>query len=240
MKLVLTLSFFFHETYFDLHNRVAGQTNLDSISFLQSAQKMFQDEQTFDNADLLLDNDLEDDIDVGMDGMPIGLNISELLMLETGPNQDDQLEDGGGHRDSLSQPSSPIMGAGGRTSPSQFSGQARSNGVVLVDPQEDGRGSVLQQPLALGYYVSTASTGRLPRWFWSACPHLEGSCPVFLKSALHLHSPGITQSEEFVHNTNNKVHPLDSSYTTDVLRCVLVCVSERLAVCNESFRICWE
>ncbi|XP_050718290.1 mediator of RNA polymerase II transcription subunit 13-like isoform X3 [Eriocheir sinensis] len=187
----------------------------------QSAQKMFQDEQTFGNTDLLLGTDLDEDIEVGMDTMAIGLNINELLMLETGPNQDDQLEDGNGHRDSLSQPSSPIMGTGGRTSPSQFSGQARSNGVVLVDPQEDGRGSVLQQPLALGYYVSTASTGRLPRWFWSACPHLEGSCPVFLKSALHLHSPGITQSEEFVHNTNNKVHPLDSSYTTDVLRYVL-------------------
>ena len=203
----------------------------------QSAQKMFQDEQTFDNSDLLLDNDLEDGMD-GMDGMPIGLNISELLMLDTGPNQDDQMEDGGGHRDSLSQPSSPIMGANGRASPSQFSGQARSNGVVLVDPQEDGRGSVLQQPLALGYYISTASTGRLPRWFWSACPHLEGSCPVFLKSALHLHSPGITQSEEFVHNTNNKVHSLDSSYTTDVLRCVCVCVCVWIEVSELAWNEC--
>lgn len=198
-----------------------AENTIHPASLFQSAQKMFQDEQTFGNTDLLLGADLDEDIEGGMDPIAIGLNINDLLMLETGPNQDDQLEDGNGHRDSLSQPSSPIMGTGGRTSPSQFSGQARSNGVVLMDPQEDGRGSVLQQPLALGYYVSTASTGRLPRWFWSACPHLEGSCPVFLKSALHLHSPGITQSEEFVHNTNNKVHPLDSSYTTDVLRWVL-------------------
>ncbi|KAK8721383.1 hypothetical protein OTU49_012808 [Cherax quadricarinatus] len=191
----------------------------------QSAQQRFQDEQAvhFENVDLLLDEDLRDDMGGGMGdiGIGMGLSLNEILMLDNCPNQDDQMDDGSGQRDSLSQPGSPTMGGGGGTSPSQFSGQARSNGVVLVDPQEDSSGSVLQQPLALGYYVSTASTGRLPRWFWSSCPHLESSCPVFLKSALHLHSPGITQSEEFLHSTNNKVHPLDSSYTTDVLRYVL-------------------
>ncbi|KAG7169044.1 Mediator of RNA polymerase II transcription subunit 13-like [Homarus americanus] len=189
-------------------------------------QQRFHDEQGFhfEGAELLLhDEVLEDDMSGGMGdiGIGIGLNINDILNLDTGPNQDDQMEDGSGQRDSFSQPGSPTTGVGGRTSPSQFSGQARSNGVVLVDPQEDSGGSVLQQPLALGYYVSTASTGRLPRWFWSSCPHLESSCPVFLKSALHLHSPGITQSDDFLHSTNNKVHPLDSSYTTDVLRYVL-------------------
>ncbi|ROT72136.1 Mediator of RNA polymerase II transcription subunit 13 [Penaeus vannamei] len=193
----------------------------------QSAQQRFQEETTFHfegNGLLLDDEDLENDIGGSISdiGMSMGLNIQDILGLDTGPNQDDQLEDGGGQRDSLSQPGSPTAGVGGRTSPSQFSGQARSNGIVLVDPEEDSGGSVLQQPLALGYYVSTASTGRLPRWFWSSCPHLETSCPVFLKSALHLHSPGITQSEDLIMNTtNNKVHPLDSSITTDVLRFVL-------------------
>lgn len=192
----------------------------------QSAQQRFQDEQDDEQGfphceDLLLDTeDLEDDIGSGIEiGMGMGLNINDFLGLEE-PNQDDQMEDGNGQRDSFSQPGSPTMGGTGRTSPSQFSGQARSNGVVLVDPQEDCGGSVLQQPLALGYYVSTASTGRLPRWFWSSCPHLESSCPVFLKCALHLHSPGVTQPEELLH-THNKVHPLDSSLTTDVLRYVL-------------------
>nr|XP_045597033.1 mediator of RNA polymerase II transcription subunit 13-like isoform X1 [Procambarus clarkii] len=191
----------------------------------QSAQQRFQDEQTFhfESEDLLLDEEaLADDMGGGMDMVSgLRLNLNDIFMFETGTNQDDQMEDGSGQRDSLSQPGSPTVDGRGRTSPSQFSGQARSNGVVLVDPQEASGGSVLQQPLALGYYVSTASTGRLPRWFWSSCPHLESSCPVFLKSALHLHSPGITQSEEFLHSTNNKVHPLDSSITTDVLRYVL-------------------
>ncbi|XP_066986645.1 mediator of RNA polymerase II transcription subunit 13 isoform X2 [Macrobrachium rosenbergii] len=193
----------------------------------QCAQQRFQDEQDDEQGfphcgDLLLgDEGLDDDIDGGIGEISIGmgLNINDILGID-GPNQDDQLEDGNGQRDSLSQPGSPTNSGTGRTSPSQFSGQARSNGVVLVDPQEDSGGSVLQQPLALGYYVSTASTGRLPRWFWSSCPHLESSCPVFLKSALHLHSPGVTQPEEILH-THNKVHPLDSSFTTDVLRYVL-------------------
>lgn len=158
--------------------------------------------------------DEEDDIGNTM-GDIVGLNFNDILELG---NQDDPMDECTGQRDPLSQPGSPTMGVDGRTSPSQFSGQARINGVVLVDPQEDCGGSVLNQPLALGYYVSTASTGRLPRWFWSSCPHLESSCPVFLKSALHLHTPGVTQIEDIIHTGNNKVHPLDSSYTTDVLR----------------------
>ncbi|KAH3888577.1 hypothetical protein DPMN_012615 [Dreissena polymorpha] len=40
------------------------------------------------------------------------------------------------------------------------------------DPQDDAP-NLLQQPLAMGYYISTAETGPLPRWFWSACPDNE-------------------------------------------------------------------
>uniref|UniRef100_A0AAR5PM40 Mediator of RNA polymerase II transcription subunit 13 n=1 Tax=Dendroctonus ponderosae TaxID=77166 RepID=A0AAR5PM40_DENPD len=84
-------------------------------------------------------------------------------------------------------------------------------------------GVVLQQPLALGYLVSTAPTGRMPRWFWTSCPHLEGVCPVFLKNALHLHSPNIQQNSDDLFQQAAQVssHPLDSQYTTDVLRYVL-------------------
>ncbi|XP_018561806.1 mediator of RNA polymerase II transcription subunit 13 isoform X2 [Anoplophora glabripennis] len=83
-------------------------------------------------------------------------------------------------------------------------------------------GVVLQQPLALGYLVSTAPTGRMPRWFWSSCPHLEGVCPAFLKNALHLHSPNIQQSsDDLFQQSAVTSHPLDSQYTTDVLRYVL-------------------
>lgn len=60
----------------------------------------------------------------------------------------------------------------------------------------------------------------MPSWFWAACPHLEGVCPVFLKNALHLHSPAIQQnSDELLHQQSAvTVHGLDSQFTTDVLR----------------------
>lgn len=41
--------------------------------------------------------------------------------------------------------------------------------------------NILQQPMALGYFVSTAKAGPLPDWFWSACPQAQNQCPVFLK-----------------------------------------------------------
>ncbi|KAJ6642585.1 Mediator of RNA polymerase II transcription subunit 13 [Pseudolycoriella hygida] len=90
--------------------------------------------------------------------------------------------------------------------------------------QEEEVGQVLQQPLALGYMVSTAPTGRMPTWFWSSCPHLENVCPVFLKTALHLHSPSIQQNtDDLLHQNQSSAtdHPLDSTFTADVLRYVL-------------------
>lgn len=41
--------------------------------------------------------------------------------------------------------------------------------------------NILQQPLALGYLVSTAKAGPLPDWFWSSCPQAKNQCPLFLK-----------------------------------------------------------
>ncbi|XP_075162156.1 mediator complex subunit skuld [Haematobia irritans] len=86
-------------------------------------------------------------------------------------------------------------------------------------------GQINQQPLAVGYMVSTAPTGRMPAWFWSACPHLEDVCPVFLKTALHLHVPNIQTTDDILNSTNAHSsatdHPLDSTLTADVLRYVL-------------------
>ena len=50
-----------------------------------------------------------------------------------------------------------------------------------MDVDQDEPAQLSQQPLALAFYVSTARTGPLPRWFWAHCPHLEIQCPVFLK-----------------------------------------------------------
>nr|CAD7445323.1 unnamed protein product [Timema bartmani] len=101
-----------------------------------------------------------------------------------------------------------------------------SGGSLGVDSQEEV-GTLHQQPLALGYYVSTAPTGRMPRWFWASCPHLENVCPAFLKNSLHLHSPAIQQNSDDLlqQQSTVTVHPLDSQYTTDVLSIGLVAIS---------------
>ena len=49
------------------------------------------------------------------------------------------------------------------------------------DAQEEKGDNLLQQPLAIGYYISTAKTGPLPNWFFSACPHKQNLCPTCFK-----------------------------------------------------------
>lgn len=41
--------------------------------------------------------------------------------------------------------------------------------------------NLLQQPLAMGYILSTAPTGKLPKWFHSTAPQTENMCPAVLK-----------------------------------------------------------
>lgn len=88
---------------------------------------------------------------------------------------------------------------------------------------QDETGLLLQQPLALGYYISTAKIGQMPNWFWSTSPHQRHSCPVFLKSALHIHTACVQLTDDELPPPNEKSgrHQLDSSITTDVLRYVL-------------------
>jgi len=53
--------------------------------------------------------------------------------------------------------------------------------LTANEPLEDedmSNHSLLQQPLAVGFYVSSAPTGPLPAWFWSSCPQRENLCPV--------------------------------------------------------------
>ncbi|KAL0842457.1 hypothetical protein ABMA28_014554 [Loxostege sticticalis] len=84
-------------------------------------------------------------------------------------------------------------------------------------------GTVLQQPLALGYMVSTAPLGGMPAWWWAGCTHLRDACPAFLKNALHLHAGSLQSEDTFTLSLrqNHNGHPLDSQTTTDVLRYVL-------------------
>ncbi|XP_025089778.1 mediator of RNA polymerase II transcription subunit 13-like isoform X2 [Pomacea canaliculata] len=96
------------------------------------------------------------------------------------------------------------------------------NGQLASDPQDDV--NLLQQPLAMGYYISTAPTGPLPPWFWSACPENQHVNPTCFKAALHINMSSRAWQDELDHSPNNpnrSNHPLDSHLTCDVLRFVL-------------------
>lgn len=56
--------------------------------------------------------------------------------------------------------------------------------------------NLLQQPLALGYLVSTVKAGPLPDWFWSACPQAQNQCPLFLKVWGSVFCSGIREHNE--------------------------------------------
>lgn len=92
---------------------------------------------------------------------------------------------------------------------------------MRVRLQQEVVGTVLQQPLALGYLVSTAPLRGMPAWWWAGCAHLRDACPAFLKNALHLHLGNVQAADDFTSFTQRRdhnAHPLDSQTTTDVLR----------------------
>lgn len=180
----------------------------------QSSQTAFQEQHI--NGPELGDEDLfnalNDDMPEGIEGMN---DFSDIFnWTEAGPGGGQSPT--GSPRREESHPGSPncgMNGAGRQGSPFPCAPNSRNG-----EPAEEV-GTLLQQPLALGYLVSTAPTGRMPRWFWASCPHLEDVCPVFLKNALHLHSPAIQQSsDDLLQQAAVTSHPLDSQYTTDVLR----------------------
>ncbi|XP_017781580.1 PREDICTED: mediator of RNA polymerase II transcription subunit 13 isoform X2 [Nicrophorus vespilloides] len=177
----------------------------------QSSQTTFQEQNSIDPDEEFFNiNDLHDDMNEGID------DFSDIFnWTDTGP--------GGAHsptgsprRDEMGNPGSPTGMNVRQVSPFQCATSSQRGDLA------EEVGTVLQQPLALGYLVSTAPTGRMPGWFWASCPHLEGVCPAFLKNALHLHSPNIQQSsEDLLQQSAITSHALDSQYTTDVLRYVL-------------------
>ena len=60
------------------------------------------------------------------------------------------------------------------------SGKVR-HGSKHIDQEEMNNHNLLQQPQAMGFYISTAQPGPLPQWFWSSCPQREGCCPICFK-----------------------------------------------------------
>ncbi|CAF0728160.1 unnamed protein product [Rotaria sordida] len=86
--------------------------------------------------------------------------------------------------------------------------------------------SLHQQPLALGFYVSTIGTlNPLPLWMLHGKfnQRMNNSCSVF-KATLHVSVPNAQHSDDmlFAQSNDQKLtHPLDSNYTYVVLRYVL-------------------
>lgn len=113
---------------------------------------------------------------------------------------------------------SPIHSPGSHYPHGGDVGKGQGTDRLLSTESHDEVTNILQQPLALGYFVSTAKAGPLPDWFWSSCPQAQNQCPLFLKASLHLHVPSV-QSDELLHSKHS--HPLDSNQTSDVLRFVL-------------------
>ncbi|XP_050408100.1 mediator of RNA polymerase II transcription subunit 13 isoform X3 [Patella vulgata] len=118
-----------------------------------------------------------------------------------------------------SPPGSPSGEGHGRQNSRSNGPSTGSCSTNQSDPQEEV--NLLQQPLAMGYYVSTARPGPMPKWFWSGSPENAHVCPNTFKAALHVHCS--SSHDEFYNHSHasRNTHPLDSHLTCDVLRFVL-------------------
>ncbi|CAF2638292.1 unnamed protein product [Rotaria sp. Silwood2] len=104
----------------------------------------------------------------------------------------------------------------------------KSNSLLHLDSEVDLNDipSLHQQPLALGFYVSTIGTlNPLPIWMLQGKSNqrLNNTSSVF-KATLHVSVPNAQHSDDmlFAQNHDQKsIHPLDSNYTYVVLRHVL-------------------
>lgn len=159
----------------------------------------------------LSDINIQDDFESNTDGFGSLMDVF-VQMTENSPP---------GSPRHASNPGSPGLMDLGRNSPTKINGlSVATTSSCVMDPQDDNP-NLLQQPLAMGYYISTAETGPLPRWFWSACPESDLAAVKFFKAALHIHCS--SNQDDLLHQAQNNrnCHPLDSSLTCDVLRFVL-------------------
>jgi mediator of RNA polymerase II transcription subunit 13 len=85
--------------------------------------------------------------------------------------------------------------------------------------------SIANQPIAMGFLISTAPALNVPDWFWSQCPNAKNDTPVHLRSALHISVPHVQQNDDvMLAMTEN--HPLESNKTEEVLTYILQTYNE--------------
>lgn len=62
----------------------------------------------------------------------------------------------------------------------------QQGGSSMFFSEDSSTIEIQNQPLASGYYISTAPAPELPTWFWATCPSAKRHSPVHLKSSLHI------------------------------------------------------
>ena len=77
--------------------------------------------------------------------------------------------------------------------------------------------NIANQPVAVGYMISTAPAPNVPEWFWTTCPPAKSQTPVHLKSALHISVAHIQQNDDFMSGSVD-THSLDSVASDVVLK----------------------
>ncbi|KAE9552127.1 hypothetical protein FO519_004663 [Halicephalobus sp. NKZ332] len=85
--------------------------------------------------------------------------------------------------------------------------------------------NIANQPVAVGYTISTAPAPHVPGWFWATCPPAKSQTPVHLKSALHISVAHIQQSDDFISGSVD-THALDSVASDVVLKFILQTYNE--------------
>ncbi|CAI2341364.1 unnamed protein product [Caenorhabditis sp. 36 PRJEB53466] len=107
----------------------------------------------------------------------------------------------------------------------------QTGGTSMFFSEDSSTIEIQNQPLASGYYISTAPAPELPNWFWATSPSSKRHSPVHLKSSLHINISEVKNDDIAMESTKEKdkdkekeekfVHPLESRQTEEVLRHVL-------------------
>ncbi|UMM17620.1 hypothetical protein L5515_014078 [Caenorhabditis briggsae] len=105
----------------------------------------------------------------------------------------------------------------------------QTGGVSMFFSEDSSSIEIQNQPLASGYYISTAPAPELPSWFWATCPSAKRHSPVHLKSSLHINISEVKNDDIAMESAKDKekekeekdIHPLESRQTEEVLRHVL-------------------
>lgn len=98
---------------------------------------------------------------------------------------------------------------------------ARNGGAFFGDSLGEPS-AVEMQPMAVGYYISTAPCAGLPPWLWTQAEAARRGCPTHLRAALHFKVSSTDMNEEQLLRqpaaTGAQQHKLDSPHSDDVLR----------------------